>query len=249
MHTEFKNKTILITGACSGMGLLTTKCFAELGANVVMLDISNDKLKEESEALASKGFSVIGLYCNVRDYSDIQNAVDTAVEKFGGVDFTVSYAGGFPGRMCNDQKPFWERSLETLEWGVDVNFRAPMYMTRAVFPVMQKQNSGVIINIGSVDGVTGAAWALDYSAEKSGLIGLTKSTALMGAPHGVRCCMISPGPVMTRAAMASMKTPLGYAAETQEIVDMVMFLCSSKARSITGDNYIIDGGRSCGAQG
>ena len=88
----------------------------------------------------------------------------------------------------------------------------------------------------------------DYSTEKSGLIGLTKSTALMGAPYGVRCCMISPGPVLTRAAMANMKTPLGYAAETQEIVDMVMYLCSSKARSITGDNYLIDGGRACGAQ-
>lgn len=248
MYEEFKGKTILVTGACSGMGLATVHSFAQLGANVVMLDVNEDKLKEESSALCAKGYSVIGLVCNVRSYEDIQNAVDTAVKNFGGVDFTVSYAGGFPGRMCNDNKPFWERSLETLEWGIDVNFRAPMYMVRAVFPVMKEQKNGVIINIGSIDGVTGTSWGLDYSAEKSGLIGLTKSTALMGAPYGVRCCMISPGPVLTRAAMANMKTPLGYAAETQEIVDMVMYLCSSKARSITGDNYLIDGGRACGAQ-
>ncbi len=230
------------------MGLLTTHNFAEFGANVVMMDICEDKLKEEAEARCAKDYSVIGLYTNVRKYEDIKRAVDTAAEKFGSVDFTVSYAGGFPGRVCNDNKPFWERSLETLEWGIDVNFRAPMYMVRAVFPVMMKQKSGVIINVGSVDGVTGAAGALDYSAEKSGLVGLTKSTALMGAPYGVRCCMISPGPVLTRAAMANMKTPLGYAAETQEIVDMVMYLCSSKARSITGDNYLIDGGRACGVR-
>ena len=248
MYQEFKNKTVLITGACSGMGLLTAYNFAELGANVVMLDVNEDKLKEESKALCEKGYSVIGLLCNVRNYGDIKNAVDTAKEKFGSVDYTISYAGGFPGRMCNDNKPFFERSLETLEWGVDVNFRAPMYMVHAAFPYMKEQKSGVIINIGSIDGVTGSAWGLDYSAEKSGLIGLTKSTALMGAPYGVRCCMISPGPVLTRAAMANMKTPLGYAAETQEIVDMVMYLCSSKARSITGDNYLIDGGRACGAQ-
>lgn len=248
MYEEFKGKTILITGACSGMGLATVHSFAELGANVIMLDINEEKLKEESAALCSKGFSVIGALCDVRNYDEIQNAVDAAKKKFGRIDFTVSYAGGFAGRICNDNHPFWERSLETLEWGIDVNFRAPMYMVRAVFPVMKAQQSGVIINIGSIDGVTGSEWSVDYSAEKSGLIGLTKSTALIGAPYGVRCCMISPGPVLTRPSMASMKTLLGYAAETQEIVDMVMYLCSSKARSITGDNYLIDGGRACGAQ-
>ena len=112
---------------------------------------------------------------------------------------------------------------------------------------MKEQKNGVIVNIGSVEGVTGSG-AADYCAAKSGLIAFTKSMALIGAPYGVRCCMVSPGPVLTRAAMANMKTALGRAAEPQEIVDLVLYLCSDKASFITGDNYIIDGGRSCGAR-
>ena len=110
------------------------------------------------------------------------------------------------------------------------------------------RDRGVIINVGSVDGQTGSA-AVEYSAAKSGVMnGLTKSLALYGAPWGVRVCCVSPGPVLTRPAMAKMKTPLGRAAQTQEIVDLILFLCSDQAGFITGSNYMIDGGRSCGAQ-
>ena len=104
------------------------------------------------------------------------------------------------------------------------------------------QKKGVIINIGSVDGETGGA--VDYAAEKSGLTyGLTKALARIGAPYGVRCCAVSPGPVLTRAAMSNMKTALGRAAEPIEIVKLVMYLCSDDAAFITGTNYNIEGGR------
>jgi len=87
---------------------------------------------------------------------------------------------------------------------------------------------------------------VNYSAAKSGLLGLTKALALCGAPHGVRACCVSPGPVLTRPGMNSMRTRLGRAAEPQEVVDLVLFLCSDKASFITGSNHVIDGGRSCG---
>ena len=103
------------------------------------------------------------------------------------------------------------------------------------------QKKGVIINIGSVDGETGGA--VDYAAEKSGLTyGLTKALARIGAPYGVRCCAVAPGPVLTRAAMANMKTALGRAAEPIEVVKLVLYLCSDDAAFITGDCYLIDGG-------
>jgi NAD(P)-dependent dehydrogenase (short-subunit alcohol dehydrogenase family) len=88
--------------------------------------------------------------------------------------------------------------------------------------------------------------SLDYGAAKSGMIGLTKSLALYGAPHGVRSCCVSPGPVLTRPEMARMKTRLGRAAQTQEVTDLILYLCSDKASFITGSNYVIDGGRSIG---
>ena len=74
------------------------------------------------------------------------------------------------------------------------------------------------------------------------MIGLTKSIALYGAPHGVRGCCVAPGPVLTRPEMAGMKTRLGRAAETDEIVSLILYLCSDEAAFITGANYVIDGG-------
>ena len=79
--------------------------------------------------------------------------------------------------------------------------------------------------------------------------GLTKSLALYGAPYGVRVCCVTPGPVLTRPGMAKMKTPLGRAAQPVEIVDLIEYLSSDKAGFITGTDYRIDGGRSCGGMG
>ena len=80
----------------------------------------------------------------------------------------------------------------------------------------------------------------------AGLIGLTKSLTVIGSPHGIRACCVSPGPVLTRPEMARMKTRLGRAAETHEVADLILYLSSDQAAFITGANYVIDGGRSCG---
>jgi len=244
---DFKNKTAIITGACSGMGLFTCQELAKQGANVVMLDINEEGLTKSCKALTDQNYSVVYRVVDVRSYEQIKAAVDFTKEKFGAIDITVSYAGGCGARVCNDPHSFNDLKIETIDWSVDVNFKSPLYMARAVLNYMIEQKSGVIINIGSIDGVTGS-YASAYSASKSGLIGFTKSIALIGAPHNVRCCCVSPGPVLTREAMAKMRTPMGRAAEPIEVVNLVLYLCSEKAAFITGDNYLIDGGRACGAQ-
>lgn len=242
---SFKNKTVIITGASSGMGLLTCEKFAEQGANVMMLDINEEALKEQSQKLS--GYNVSYEVTDVRSYDAIEKAVILTRDKYGTIDYTMSYAGGSAARVLKEHKPFNDLSIETIDWGIDVNMRAPVYMARAVFNIMKEQQKGVIINIGSIIGVTGGSDAA-YSASKSALIGFTKSIALLGAPHRIRCCCVSPGPVLTRAAMSKMYTPLGRAAEPIEVVDLVMFLCSDKASFITGGNYLIDGGRACGGK-
>ena len=135
--------------------------------------------------------------------------------------------------------------VEVIDWGLDVNLKGAVYFCHAVLGQMIKQKSGVFINLGSVEGVTGSD-CLDYGAAKSAMIGLTKSLTLVGSPHGIRSCCVSPGPVLTRPEMAKMKTRLGRAAETQEIVDLILYLSSDEAAFITGANYVIDGGRSIG---
>ena len=129
-------------------------------------------------------------------------------------------------------------------WMADNTSGRAMYFDHAVMKQMRDQKSGLIINIGSITGEEGDGYGVEYGTAKSGaMYGLTKSVAKAGAPHNVRCVCVSPGPVMTRPAMANMKTLMGRAADPQEIIDLVLFLASDKGQFINGTNILIDGGR------
>ncbi len=240
---RFENRAAIITGAASGMGLVTSQELAKEGAAVYMVDINEQRVTAEAEAICAQGGKAVPCVCDIRDFEQIQAVVRKCVTEQGHVDIVVNFAGGFPARMCGlANGEFIHTPVEVLDWGIAVNFRAPMLFARAVMEQMMNQKRGVIINIGSVDGETGGA--VDYAAEKSGLTyGLTKALARIGAPFGVRCCAVTPGPVLTRANMANMKTALGRAAEPIEVVKLVLYLCSDDAAFITGSNYNIEGGR------
>ena len=244
---QFENKVAMITGAASGMGLLSAQKLAEEGAKVVLTDVNADAVAVAADAIRGNGGDAIGIPVDVRDYGQVEAAATAALEKFGRIDLLLNCAGGAEGRMLKCGLPFHEMPIEVIDWGLDVNLKGVVYCCRAVLGTMIQQKSGVIINLGSVTGIQGDGYgAVNYSAAKSGIIGLTKSIALCGAPHGVRCCCVSPGPVLTRPGMANMKTRLGRAAEPIEIVDLILYLCSDKAAFITGTNYLIDGGRTIG---
>jgi NAD(P)-dependent dehydrogenase (short-subunit alcohol dehydrogenase family) len=245
---EFSNRTAIITGAASGMGLLSAQKLAAQGANVVLTDVNLEAVKTAAEAIRQTGGEALALRVDVRDYAQVKQAAATTREKYGRIDILINCAGGASIRVFGRPEEFKDLDIEFIDWGIDVNLKGPVYFARAVIGTMIEQKSGVIINIGSIEGQTGSK-CIDYGAAKSGVMnGLTKSLALYGAPYGVRTCCVSPGPVLTRPAMAKMRTPLGRAAQPEEIVDLILYLCSDKAAFITGTNYLIDGGRSCGAQ-
>lgn len=244
---DFQGKTAIVTGSASGMGLLFAQNFAQLGGNVVLCDVNESVLNEKvMEINAKNQGKAIGVVCDVRDYQQVCVARDKAVETFGSIDVMANFAGGTARRMLNVgwEKEFPDVPIEVFDWGLDVNLKGPFYFAHAVLSQMRKQNGGLIINIGSITGAEGDGNAMDYPTAKAGLMyGLTKSIAQYGAKYGIRCVCVSPGPVLTRDAMANMKTLLGRAAEPQEIVDLCLFLASEKGQFINGENIMIDGGR------
>lgn len=246
---SFTGKVAISTGAASGMGLLFAENFAELGGNVVLCDVNEVVLNEKVAEINAKGKGkAIGIVCDVRDYAQVCNARDKTVAEFGGIDVMVNFAGGTAVRMQKVDRQaypeFPDVPIEVYDWGIDVNLKGPFYFAHAVLKQMREQNGGLIINIGSITGQEGDGYGMDYPTSKAGLMfGLTKSIAQYGSKYGIRCVCVSPGPVLTRANMANMKTLLGRAAEPQEIVDLCLFIASEKGKFINGENIMIDGGR------
>ena len=161
------------------------------------------------------------------------------------------YAACEPLKVDKKEYPeFPDVPIDVFDWGIDVNLKGPFYFAHAVLKQMRQQNSGLILNIGSITGAEGSKRGMDYAVSKAGLMyGLTKSIAQYGAEYGIRCVCVSPGPVLTRAAMAKMQTLMGRAAEPQEIIDLCLFLASEKGQFINGENIMIDGGRNAMTRG
>ncbi len=250
---QFEGKCALITGAASGMGLKFSESWAAEGGNVLMCDVNGDVLREKAEEIDKKGPGhALACLCDVREYTQVRAARDRAVEAFGSIDIAVSFAGGTAVRVRQVDRAkypeFPDVPIEVFDWGLDVNLRAQLYVAHAVMGQMREQKSGLVVNIGSITGEEGDGYGVEYGTAKSGaMAGLTKSLAQYGAKYGIRCVCVSPGPVLTRPAMANMKTLVGRAADPQEIVDLILYIASDKGSFINGTNIMIDGGR--GAMG
>jgi len=244
---QFQGKAAISTGAASGMGLLFAQCFAAEGGNVLMCDVNEEALNLCVDEINAKGAGrAVACLCDVRDYAQICNACSLCVAEFGSIDMVCNFAGGTATRIWKvpSNVEFPDVPIEVYDWGLDVNLRAQLYLAHAAMKQMRVQKSGLIVNIGSISGMEGDKKGVEYCTAKSGaMFGLTKSLAQYGADYGIRCVCVSPGPVLTRAAMANMKTMLGRAAEPQEIIDLILFIASEKGQFINGENIMIDGGR------
>lgn len=242
---RFKNKVAVVTGSTSGIGKLCAECLAREGAAVMLTGTNEERLKGAVKGILDEGGRAAGMLADVRNYEEVEKVCNKAAELFGKIDILVACAGGASSRIFGVNKEFHEFPVELLNWGIDVNLKGPLYFARACMAHMVQHNSGVVILLGSISGEEGTDNAVDYAASKSALMGgALKSLAQCGAPHGIRVCTVSPGPVLTREAMGRMKTLLGRAAETQEVVDLILYMASEQAGIITGTNVMIDGGRS-----
>ena len=248
MKFDFSGKAVLLTGAASGIALLAAKEFAAMYANVVLIDINEEKLIEVTQQIdqiypKKAAYAV----CDVRQYMQVEDAVKKAADTFGSIDVMINLAGGAECRILGvDTKKmeFPDIPIDIYDWSLDVNLRGQLYFDHAVMKYMREQRTGVIINIGSVTGEEGCYSDMGYSAAKSGAAhGLTKACAMYGAQYGIRVVSLCPGPVLTRQGMNGMKTLLKRAAQPQEMVNMLVFLASDNASFATGSSFLVDGGR------
>lgn len=250
-------KVIVITGAASGIGYALGEAFARDGARVILSDMDRHKVTEAARFLKQQGLDVTGVKCDVTIEDDIKNALDQTLRDFGQIDVLINNAG------LQFIAPIEDFPTEKFDLLLKVMLTAPFIATKHVFPAMKKQKSGRIINMASINGLVGFSGKAAYNSAKHGVIGLTKVTALEGAEFGITANAVCPGYVDTplvRNQLADLAknrhidieqvleqviyplVPQKRLLSVQEIADYVLFLASDKARGVTGQAIVIDGG-------
>jgi meso-butanediol dehydrogenase / (S,S)-butanediol dehydrogenase / diacetyl reductase len=241
---RFNGKTVVVTGAASGIGRGIAERFASEGANLVLGDTSEAQLRDVAGTLP--GDRTLTRRCDVADYAQVQALVAAAVDRFGGVDVMVNNAGIGPEGSVEDV------SLEDWRQTIDVDLGGVFHGCRAAMPALLK-SGGSIVNTASVSGL-GADWGMcAYNAAKGGVVNLTRSLALDYGGRGVRVNAVCPS--LTRTGMTTemlddealvakfmARLPLGRVAEPADIAAVVAFLASDDARFVNGVNLPVDGG-------
>ena len=243
----FSGKTIVITGAGSGIGRATALIFAREGANVVCADINGAGATETVEQVNAKSGQALALTIDVTKRAAVEDMVQLAIDGFGSVQFLFNSAGAAVRRS---------KFLEIDDDLFDLNVKGTLYAMQAVLPHMLKNQFGVIVNMGSMTHRRGGPGSgVHYAAAKGAVVTMTMTMGVARefATQGIRALSISPGPVKTPfqdAASSSPElvkkflddVPMGRFGEPEEIGELVLFMCSDACQFMTADTVYVNGG-------
>ena len=245
---DLTGRTAIVTGGSRGIGKEMAEGLAEAGANLMLCARRQEWLDETVAEFTGRGFSVAGKACDVSKADEVQAVVEAAVEKFGGLDILVNNAGVSWGAMPEDMP------LEKWQKVLDVNLTGCFLMAQAAGREMLKKNSGSIINIASIAGLTSSAngpFYAGYVASKAGLIGLTRELAASWGRRGIRVNAIAPGFFHSRLADAVIdiyertiqeNNVIPRIGKEGELKGTVVFLASDASSYVTGQTIAVDGG-------
>jgi 3-oxoacyl-[acyl-carrier protein] reductase len=249
----FAGKTILITGAGSGIGRTTALIFAREGANVVCADINEAGVEQTVEQVNSKfgnaGGQALALTIDVTKRAAVDDMVQLAIGDFGSVQFLFNSAGAALRRS-----KFLDIDDDLFDRTFDLNVKGTFYAMQAVLPHMLKNKFGVIVNMGSMSHRRGGPGSsVHYASAKGAVVTMTMGVAREFATQGIRALSISPGPVKTPFQDAAATSPDLYQkfledvpmkrfAEPEEIGELVLFMCSDACQFMTADTIYVNGG-------
>lgn len=250
-------KSVLITGAASGIGLELARAFLEEGARVAILDRNEQSLQTAIDSLGGAGDDRIGLACDVTDEAAFLATIDRAIEHFQGIDVLINNAG------IQHVAPIETFPSDMYRKLLDIMLVAPFLAIKHLMPHMKQRGGGRIINMASINGLVGFAGKAGYNSAKHGVIGLTKVAALEGAAHGVTVNALCPGYVDTPLVRGQLEdlartrnvplervledviyplVPQRRLLDVREVADYCLFLASGRARGVTGQAVVMDGG-------
>jgi len=247
----FNGKTVIVTGATSGIGRATAEAFGREGAALVLVGRDKRALEDVAGGAAAQGGHRITCAVDITEDAAAQRIVSDAESAFGGVDVLVNAAGVIAsGTMQSTTDDTWNQMMA-------VNVTAPFRLMRAAAPLLISRK-GSVVNVSSVNGFRAFAGVLAYCVSKAAVDHLTRCAALELAPHGVRVNAVNPGVTVTNlhrrsgmdeaqyaAFLARSKEthPLGRPGQPEEIADLIVYLASDRAAWMTGETIPIDGGR------
>jgi NAD(P)-dependent dehydrogenase (short-subunit alcohol dehydrogenase family) len=246
---EFSTSSVIVTGAGSGIGRATALRFARQGAQVLVADLNAEAASAVVAEIQALGATAVAVTGDLSEQAVVDQVVKTAVERFGGVDVLVNNAG-IMDRMsatADVSDAEWERVIR-------VNLTAPFLLTRAVLPHMLARGKGAIVNTASEAGLRGSAAGTAYTVSKHGVVGLTRSLAVMYRGAGIRTNAIAPGGTATNIAVSAdpaadgprtlgaYMSNIGRVADAEEQAAAIVFLASDAASNINGVVLPVDNG-------
>ncbi|MDK6926351.1 SDR family NAD(P)-dependent oxidoreductase [Actinotignum sp. GS-2025g] len=236
-------KTAVITGAASGMGLTEAKLFAERGYKVALLDVNEDGLKSAVAEIKAAGGEAASFTIDLTDHDSIIATVAEVEKEFEHIDVLVNNAGVFDKYQASLDTP-----RERWDFLLAINLTSVFDMTNAVLPGMLKRGEGAVVNIASVAGIVAAKGGAAYTAAKHAVIGYTKHLASEYSKEGIRFNAVAPGTIVTplvAGIVDSIPTdpvPLRRFGQPEEVAEAVFFLADGKAGFVNGTTLTVDGG-------
>src|SRR5438034_8490204 len=245
----FAGKTIIITGAASGIGRATALIFARERANVVCADLNENGARETAAQVNGEGSQALAIKVDVTARKQVDEMVKRTVDAFGSVQFLFNSAGAAIRRA-----KFLEIDDALIEKTFDLNVKGTLYGMQAVLPHMLKNKQGVIVNMASMAHRRGGPGSsVHYAAAKGAVVSMTMGVAREYATQGIRALSISPGPIKTPFQDAAQSSPeliqqfladipMKRFGEPEEIGELVLFMCSDACPFMTADTVYVNGG-------